>query len=598
MLENIYGNIRGMKKADLELLQNIYSMSINKDEVISLEAAGVVANISSQIKRELAVFINRQGRVVSVGVGDTATVQLEAPNQRRGDFGLSGLRCIHTHPSGSGSLSQVDYAALIDMRLDAMVALGVQGGRVKEACLACLDPGTADETGKVQGHMTFGPMSPDKLVAFPLLPLILKIEAGIKRPGSHSTEQSQQGERAILISIESQDALNELEQLAETAGAVTVGRLVQKRDRPHSASFIGRGKVQELSLLRQQLSASLAIFDDELSPTQIRNLTSAAGCRIIDRTALILDIFSQRAHTREGKLQVELAQLRYLLPRLTGQGTALSRLGGGIGTRGPGETKLETDRRHIRRRIEELDRALEDVRQQRQSHRLKRQESNTPVAALVGYTNAGKSTLLNALTNSEVFTADKLFATLDPTTRRLQLPQGQEILLTDTVGFIRKLPHHLVAAFRATLEEVLEADLLLHVVDASSPQFQEQISSVEDVLKELGALNKKTIIVFNKMDRLANREALEEFKISSPTQMMEVSSVTAQGLEELRTLLAQNTGTDRHIFRGLLPFDRADLISLVHRQGLVNSQRYTEKGIWLEAAVDKRIWSALVDSEI
>ncbi|RJQ25511.1 MAG: GTPase HflX, partial [Peptococcaceae bacterium] len=389
------------------------------------------------------------------------------------------------------------------------------------------------------------------------------------------------------------ESLEELARLAETAGAAPAAKVLQQKSRPDAAFFIGRGKVKELALLRQNLSAELIIFDEELTPTQTRNLQNAAGCRVIDRTALILDIFAQRARTREGKLQVELAQLNYLLPRLTGIGTELSRLGGGIGTRGPGETKLETDRRHIRRRIEELNRDLEQVRRHRKKQRQKRRESSMPVVALVGYTNAGKSTLLNALTGARVFTANQMFATLDPTTRRLQLPDNQEALLTDTVGFIRKLPHHLVAAFRATLEEVGEADLLLHVVDASHNRFAEQIEAVESVLKELGAREKKTILVLNKTDRPVDHQALEDFKISCRRQVAEVSARTGKGLEELKRLIARHTCRQQRKLKGWLPHGRTDLVALLYRQGLVYNVQYAEEGIWLEAAAGDPLWSAV-----
>jgi GTP-binding protein HflX len=286
---------------------------------------------------------------------------------------------------------------------------------------------------------------------------------------------------------------------------------------------------------------------------------------------------------------VELAQLRYLLPRLTGLGAALSRLGGGIGTRGPGETKLETDRRHIRRRIDDLTRALEQVRRHRRQHRQNRRDSAIPVTALVGYTNAGKSTLLNALTGAGVLTANRLFATLDPTTRLLQLPDNREVLLTDTVGFIRKLPHHLVAAFRATLEEVTEADLLLHVVDVSHNRLQEQIAAVNSVLKDLGAHDKKTILVFNKTDRPVDSVLLEEVEFSCPHRVVRVSARTGAGLEYLRKLIAEYTHQPRRILQGKLPYDRTDLVALLHREGAVYQEHYTEDGIWVEAAVDESL---------
>lgn len=590
MGQTVYGNTRGLKKVDLDLLQSIYDMVIDKDQVISPEIARIMAEISSSSQRELAVFVDRQGRVVSAGVGDAATVQLKAQSKRRSVYRLSGLRCIHTHPSGSGQLSAVDYAALYDMRLDVMVALGVLDGKIKEARLACLEPRDGQLT---HSFRNFGPLSAEQLTAFPLTGLIKSIEDNIIPPASITTTTDRRAEKAILVTIGSEYSLDELALLAETAGAVPVARVYQRRQRPDKTYFIGRGKVEELALHRQRLGAELVIFDDELNPTQARNLENSIGCRIVDRTSLILDIFAQRARTKEGQLQVELAQLQYLLPRLTGLGTVLSRLGGGIGTRGPGETKLETDRRHIRRRIEELTSAIEQVRRHRRQQRKGRRKSAAPVVALVGYTNAGKSTLLNTLTRAKVYTANQLFATLDPTTRRLVLSGNREVLLTDTVGFIRKLPHHLVKAFHATLEEVLEADLLLHVADASHPELLEQITAVEGVLKELGVQDKNTILVLNKIDQPVNHKLVEQAKLSYRGQVVEVSSRDGTGLDRLKDLITQNALGMRRRVKGLLPYDRTDLLALLHRYGEVYSEQYTPRGIRVEAAVDETRWAAV-----
>ncbi|MGB9803089.1 MAG: GTPase HflX [Desulfofundulus sp.] len=346
-------------------------------------------------------------------------------------------------------------------------------------------------------------------------------------------------EKVLLVSLqlphekenEVEESLDELARLADTAGARVVGRVVQRSRRPDPATFLGRGKVRdEIAPACRELGVDLVICDQELSPAQVRNLEEALGVRVIDRTQLILDIFARRARTREGKLQVELAQLEYLYPRLTGRGAELSRLGGGIGTRGPGETKLETDRRRIKRRIAELRRKLEEVRRHRTLLRSRRQKAPVTLASLVGYTNAGKSTLLNALTGADVPVEDKLFATLDPTTRRLVLPNKEVVLLTDTVGFIRRLPHHLVAAFRATLEEVTEADLLLHVVDVSSPDYPARIEAVDQVLASLGAREKPTILVLNKIDRLT---AEEPWLVPADRPAVAVSALTGRGLDKL-----------------------------------------------------------------
>jgi GTP-binding protein HflX len=341
-------------------------------------------------------------------------------------------------------------------------------------------------------------------------------------------------EKALLVGIEfprEKLSMRELERLADTAGAKAVGELTQKRDKPDPRYFIGSGKVEELKALAAARGANLAIFDHELSPSQTRNLEDALGTKVIDRTELILDIFAQHAHSREGKLQVELAQSSFLLTRLTGHGILMSRLGGGIGTRGPGETKLEYDRRHIRARIAALKDEIEKLRRERSLKREKRRRSRILAAAIVGYTNAGKSTLLNALTRAGVLVEDKLFATLDPTVRRLYLPSGRVILATDTVGFIQKLPHSLVAAFQATLEEVTEADLLLHIVDVSNPEFERQINAVYQVLEELHSITKPMITIFNKTDQLSGKFPQELLKKYKPA--VAVSALQKDGLEKL-----------------------------------------------------------------
>jgi GTP-binding protein HflX len=397
-------------------------------------------------------------------------------------------------------------------------------------------------------------------------------------------------EKAILVTLDELETLDELAALAEAAGAVVVGKVSQHRSRPEAAYFIGQGKAQELSQLREQLGADIIIFDDELTPTQARNLENAAGCPIIDRTGLILDIFARRARSREGQLQVELAQLRYLLPRLSGQGASLSRQGGGIGTRGPGETKLETDRRHIRRRIKAITEALEQVRRRRSQQRQGRHQPGQPSVALVGYTNAGKSTLLNALTQAQAYTANQLFATLDPTTRRLSLEGDREALLTDTVGFVRRLPHHLIKAFRATLEEIAEADLLLHVADAGSPSLTEQIDAAEGVLKELDLAGKPVILVFNKTDQPLDRELLEQIKLSCGHETAEISALTGAGLTELKELIARSVFPRRRLFIGRLPYDRTDLLVLLHRQGEVYREQFRPDGVLVEASVSESHW--------
>lgn len=404
-------------------------------------------------------------------------------------------------------------------------------------------------------------------------------------------------ERAVLVSLTldrhsdsrmEEYSLSELVNLAETAGVEVVDTFVQKRESPDPKWFIGKGKADEVKTRAIQLEAGTVIFDQELTGTQVRNLEEALDVKIIDRTQLILDIFAQRAKTREGILQVELAQLSYLLPRLSGQGKNLSRLGGGIGTRGPGETKLETDRRHIRKRIGDLKEQLQEVMRHRKLQRERRKKSGVFQVALVGYTNAGKSTLLRQLTKTDVYVENQLFATLDPLLRTLKLPSGQEIILTDTVGFIRNLPHDLVAAFRATLEEVCEADLIVHVVDCSTEMYNEQIDVVEQVLNELGAQGKERLLVFNKAD-LCPPEQLD--MLSSGSGGLVISAYSEKDLNTMAEAIDKRLLGDRKRFR--IPAGQGEIISLVYRIGNVTEQTADEGDLLLTVSVNSEDYGKL-----
>lgn len=401
-------------------------------------------------------------------------------------------------------------------------------------------------------------------------------------------------EKAILISLVTSDdkragsdaahSLAELGQLAETAGVEVLATVTQNKDNADSRWFIGKGKVQEVKQLALELGATTAIFDQELSGAQVRNLEEELDLKIVDRTQLILDIFAQRAKTKEGIIQVELAQLSYLLPRLSGHGHNLSRLGGGIGTRGPGETKLETDRRHIRNRISDLKAQLLEVMRHRRLYRSRRKKAGAIQVALVGYTNAGKSTLLRELTHADVFVEDQLFATLDPTSRVLELPNGREVILTDTVGFIQNLPHDLVAAFRATLEEVNEADLILHVIDSSSPYREEQIAVVEDILGDLGASDKPIVKVYNKKDLKRDGESLVDLPHRSIKTLV-ISAFESEDLTLLRETVQELLTGGTLIIR--LPADRGDLIALAYRCGEVKGQSVEEDAVRIEVEISR-----------
>ena len=384
-----------------------------------------------------------------------------------------------------------------------------------------------------------------------------------------------------------EETLRELERLVETAGGETVGRIIQRRESPDPSTYIGKGKLEELKTLQMETQATTVIFDDQLSPAQQRNLESTLEVKVLDRTALILDIFAQRARSHEGQLQVELAQMRYILPRLGGKGLVMSRLGGGIGTRGPGETKLEVDRRRIRSKIHDIEEEIKEVCEQRAVHRSRRVQSGLPCVAIVGYTNAGKSTLLNRLTDAGVFVEDKLFATLDPTIRMLVLPSGRKLLLADTVGFIRKLPHALIAAFRATLEEVIYADVLMHVIDAGAQDWQEQSAAVYEVLKELGASDKPIITVMNKTDSLSGHARYQ--KLLWKSWSVGLSAKDGTGLESLFEALDEVLSHLNHSETLLIPYEESGLINLLYEQAVVQNKEYKPEGIEVRALLTPAI---------
>ncbi|MEY8338824.1 GTPase HflX [Lachnospiraceae bacterium 62-35] len=406
-------------------------------------------------------------------------------------------------------------------------------------------------------------------------------------------------ERVILIGIstgEGDDAeasLKELEELADTAGAVTLEKIIQNRERVHPGTYLGKGKIEEVRLRAEELGATGVICDDELSPVQLRNLEEALDTKVMDRTMVILDIFAKRAATKEGKIQVELAQLKYRAARLVGLRNSLSRLGGGIGTRGPGETKLEVDRRRIHERISQLKAELEDVKRHRETQRQRRSRNHVITAAIVGYTNAGKSTLLNRLTNAGILAEDKLFATLDPTTRNLKLPDGQEILLTDTVGFIRKLPHHLVEAFKSTLEEAKYADFILHVVDCSNPHMDMQMYVVYDTLKQLKVGDKEIVTVFNKIDAAGEEEILRDF---SSDYQVKISAKTGQGLDSLTELLQTLLRNRKVYLECVYSYQEAGKLQKIRKCGELLEEEYTETGIAVKAYVPAEEYTGVLPS--
>ena len=403
-------------------------------------------------------------------------------------------------------------------------------------------------------------------------------------------------ERVILVGVQegdgedAEESVEELAELSKTAGAQVVGTVIQKRERIHPGTYVGKGKMEELKMLLTALDATGIICDDELSPVQMNNLQQELDCKVMDRTLLILDIFADHASTSEGKIQVELAQLRYRAVRLVGLGNSLSRLGGGIGTRGPGEKKLEMDRRLIKERISQLKRELEQVKRHRELLREGRKRERVMTAAIVGYTNAGKSTLLNTLTDAGVLSEDKLFATLDPTTRMLELSGGTRIYLTDTVGFIRKLPHHLIEAFKSTLEEAKYADIILHVVDASNPQMEDQMRVVYDTLQELEVTNKKMVTLFNKQDKLLTEQILRD---PNADHVLRISAKTGEGLEQLKDVLEKIVTEDQIYLERVIPYKDAGILQQIRKYGQLMEEEYTDGGIAVKARVPKDIYGRL-----
>ncbi|MBQ3078459.1 MAG: GTPase HflX [Clostridia bacterium] len=578
----IHGNLEGIRESLIQEMDRLYDIEFDRDMFLPDRLLSLLIRFTEQLNREMMVYLSRSGEILEVAVGNISSIGLTEMHLRRNFDRLTGFRCIHTHPGGNAMLSDVDIQALRLLRFDAMVAIGVQDGRATGISSAFL----GDMEYNRLSVITYGPVKPGRI---PQKDWLREIDQSEERVQKAIAEGGivETSEKVMLISTDSQESLDELASLAGTAGAVIVSKVLQKRAKPDPATFIGTGKAEELSLTCQTLEVDLAILDDELTGAQQKNLENALGVRVIDRTSLILDIFARRAQTSEGKLQVELAQMKYRLPRLVGS-TSLSRLGGGIGTRGPGETRLETDRRHIRKRIDDLTGELNELTKQRGMRRARRSKMEQTMVALVGYTNAGKSTLLNALSGSDVLVEDKLFATLDPVVRQVDLPENRRCMMVDTVGFIRKLPHTLVEAFKSTLEEAIFADLLVIVSDLSSPFYKQQREVVYDVLNQLGAQGKPVLEALNKADKADIGTIIE------PSDAILISAQNGQGLENLKNAISERIGAMRRSVELLIPYHKGAALSLLHAQGDVESEEYLENGTKVTCRLDSTLYARVV----
>ena len=578
MEKKIHGNIAGIRDTILEDMLSLYDETQSSGVFVSYTLLEKMAAFTGRIGREISVYLSRSGAVADVSVGDATTVSMPDMRLVRNIDRLAGVRCIHTHPNGSGYLSDVDLGTLNSMRLDAMAAVGVRDGLPTSVYVAFV----GEMEGEERKPVIYGPMRADRLPQDALLNALIEADNRLKAPAYAVT--AAEPERAVLVGIDNDDGydtLEELKALADTAG-VNVVHIERQRKRPiDNGTYIGSGKADELRLIGSATEADVFIFDDELSAIQIRNLESILGAPVIDRTMLILDIFATRATTREGKLQVELSQLKYRLPRLLGVGVAMSRQGAsGVGMRGPGEKKLEIDRRRIRRRIFELEQELKEVEKQRSVRRSVREKSEVPIVALVGYTNAGKSTLLNVLSSSDVLAEDKLFATLDPVVRSITLPNGTPCLLSDTVGFINKLPHELVEAFKSTLEEVKNADLILHIVDASCPYYDVQMRVTEQVLGSLGAADTPVIEVYNKCDLLTAIPREREHAAA-------ISAKTGKGIDTLLEKIETELNRTQRRVEVVIPYDRYNAIRVLHEIGTVLSETHEADGTHITAMIEE-----------
>lgn len=566
MTEKISGNTEGLKKNVIQSLEGLYDVKSDPAVLCSVAVINAICEITFSVNREIAVFISSGGMVEHIYVGDFNTAEIQAR-----DIGKKS-KCVHTHPSGDGYPSPVDMDSLEALELLVMASVAT------------------DDEGNPQGlHLAYVGADGKPVIEGPFENIeqtAQTVKAASEVPSTVHVVKEHGKERVIAAGVTTRGSkamLDELAELVISAGGECVLKEEQARESFDAAYYMGKGKIEELRYLSSAYDADTVIFDDSLSPAQMRNIEEIIDIKVIDRSTLILDIFAQRAHSMEGKLQVELAQLTYMLPRLLGRGTDLSRLGGGIGTRGPGETKLETDRRHIQRRITYLKKQLEGVVERRNLLRENRKRKNLFIVALAGYTNAGKSTLANKLTDSSIMAEDMLFATLDPSARKLTLPDGEDVILIDTVGFVSKLPHELVESFKSTLEEITGADLIIHVMDGSSPAMESQRQTVYKTLLELGAEGIPVIEAVNKIDLV--EDSVPGTRDTEST--VYISALTGEGMETLvRKIEAKAAGA--RIVRNLeIPYDKGRLISYIHENTDILEKEYCETAIHFKLRLTK-----------
>jgi GTP-binding protein HflX len=565
-ISNIEGNLQGLKPNQIRRLEKLYQRRIPPRQIVTQEFARQLSEASHEIHRQVGVLVNRNGYVEHVVVGNARSIVLpDLKRVRMGAERFRGLRCLHTHLAGEG-LTQDDLTDLALLRLDLMAAIDVRSDGMPGVVRAAhLSPASSQASRQVRSELDealdaaevpemwvfLEPQVPSQIDT-DFIDLIESLEEELAR-ARHVRNPRDHRDRAILVGVTTgsaasvQESLEELRELARSAGVVVLDSIIQRRQKLDPRSLVGRGKLDELIIRSLQLGADVIIFDQNLSPAQVRAINEATDLKIIDRTQLILDIFAQRAQSREGKIQVELAQLKYMLPRLSGSGIEMSRLMGGIGGRGPGETKLEVDRRRVRDRIHLLEKQIEQIRTSRRVQRTRRMRRDLPIISIVGYTNAGKSTLLNALTTSTVTAEDRMFATLDPTSRRLRLPRDQEVIINDTVGFIRDLPPDLITAFRATLEEMEGSDVLIHLVDASSAQLESHIASVEKILADLNLSGIPRLLVFNKSDLLSEGEVSNLKHAFSAAMISALNASTLVPMIERVSDMLANAVADRTV---------------------------------------------------